>query len=120
MKILKRLILALVSIGIAFGYLGFTRPNINLKEATWEGVLIDAQKGGYKVVTTEQLRELYIDNKLEKPLLIDTRQDWEYRAGHIKGAINFPMEPTWWARWWKADELKTLLGPDKDRPIVFY
>jgi len=120
MKILTRLILALVSIGIAFGYLGFTRPNINLKEVTWEEVLIDAQKGGYKIITTEQLKELYKGNKFEKLLLVDTRQDWEYRAGHIKGAINFPVEPTWRAWWRKAGELKTLLGPDKDRPIVFY
>lgn len=120
MKHLRHIMLTLISIGMALGYLSFTRLNINPKETTWDEVLIDARKGGYKVVTTEQLRELYIDNKLEKPLLIDTRQDWEYRAGHIKGAINFPMEPTWWARWWKAGELKTLLGPDKDWPIIFY
>ena len=39
----------------------------------------------------------------QQPMLIDTRQDWEYRTGHIQGAINFPMEPTWWSRWRKAD-----------------
>jgi predicted sulfurtransferase len=120
MKSIGRLILTFVSIGIALGYLSFTRPNLNQKETTWEEVLIDAQKGGYKIITTEQLQELYKGNMLEKLLLVDTRQDWEYRTGHIKGAINFPMEPTWWARWQKAGELKTLLGPDKDRPIVFY
>ncbi len=27
-------------------------------------------------------------------LLVDTRQEWEYRTGHLKGAVNFPMEPT--------------------------
>ena len=45
--------------------------------------------------------------------LVDTRQDWEYRTGHIHGAIHFPMEPTWWSRWRKADALKDLLGPDR-------
>jgi hypothetical protein len=30
------------------------------------------------------------------------------------------MEPTWWSRWHKADELEAFLGPDKDRFIVFY
>jgi hypothetical protein len=30
------------------------------------------------------------------------------------------MEPTWWSRWRKADSLKELLGPDKDRKVVFY
>lgn len=112
--------LALISIGMALGYLIFTRPNMNPKETTWEEVLIDGQKGGYQIITTEQLQQLYLNNQLQKVLLVDTRQDWEYRAGHIKGAINFPIEPTWWERWRKAGALKTLLGPDKDRPIVFY
>jgi 3-mercaptopyruvate sulfurtransferase SseA len=40
--------------------------------------------------------------------------------GHIKGAVNFPMEPTAWSRWWKKSELAAELGPDKDRFIVFY
>jgi predicted sulfurtransferase len=119
MKSLKRLILAFVSISIALGYLSFTRPNINPKETTLEEVLIDAQKAGYQLITTEQLQQLYKD-KFGAFLLVDTRQEWEYRAGHIKGAINFPMEPTWRARWRKAGKLKTLLGADKDRPIVFY
>jgi rhodanese-related sulfurtransferase len=52
--------------------------------------------------------------------LVDTRQEWEYRTGHIKGALNFPMEPTWWARWRKAGDLRALLGPEKERGIVFY
>jgi rhodanese-related sulfurtransferase len=53
-------------------------------------------------------------------MLIDTRQDWEYRTGHIHGAINFPIEPTWWSRWRKAGDLQHLLGADRERPIVFY
>ncbi|RPJ10359.1 MAG: rhodanese-like domain-containing protein, partial [Deltaproteobacteria bacterium] len=55
-----------------------------------------------------------------KILLVDTRQEWEYRTGHIEGAVNFPMEPTGWSRWRKADALKELLGPDQDRKVVFY
>jgi hypothetical protein len=30
------------------------------------------------------------------------------------------MEPTAWSRWRKAGALEALLGPDKDRLIVFY
>lgn len=120
MQSIKRLILAIVSIGIALGYLSFTPPNPNPKEMTWEEVLIDAQKGGYEVITTEQLRELYKEKDLGQLLLVDTRQDWEYRTGHIKGALNFSIEPTWWSRWLKRGELKTFLGPDRNRTIIFY
>jgi rhodanese-related sulfurtransferase len=51
---------------------------------------------------------------------VDTRQEWEYRTGHIQGAPNFPMEPTWFARWQRKGELGKLLGPDKERSVVFY
>lgn len=28
---------------------------------------------------------------------IDTRQDWDHYAGHIKNALSFSMEPNWLA-----------------------
>lgn len=89
------------------------------KEPTWGDVLSEARSGGYQIITTEELRERYLKAP-EKLLLVDTRQEWEYGTGHIKGAVNFSLEPTWWARRQKADALERLLGPDKNRMIVFY
>lgn len=89
------------------------------KEPTWDDVLAEALSGRYRIITTEELRDLYLKAP-EALLLVDTRQEWEYGAGHIRGAVNFPMEPTWWARWQKADALERFLGPDKHRLIVFY
>ncbi len=89
------------------------------KTATWDDVIIEARDGGYQLITTEELAERYREDP-ESILLIDTRQEWEYRTGHIAGARNFPMEPTRWSRWRKADELETFLGPNKDGPFVFY
>ena len=66
-----------------------------------------------------RIRDLDFE-KIRRLILVDTRQEWEYRTGHIKGAVNFPMEPTWWYRWRKQGELKRFLGPDKDRFLVFY
>lgn len=51
---------------------------------------------------------------------MDTRQEWEFAPGHMEGAVVFPMEPTWWARWSKKDDLRAVLGEDKERTIVFY
>ena len=81
--------------------------------------LAEAAKGDYRLVTTREVEAL----RRERPgdlLLVDTRQDWEYRGGHFAGAVNFALEPTAWSRWWKAGELGELLGPDKNRPVVFY
>ena len=114
---LRGVIWAVASIGFAVVYLGLTHSNPTPKEVTWEDVLTDAGKGGYQVITTEQLSKLHGEKDV---LLVDTRQDWEYKRGHIKGAVNFPIEPTWWSRWRKTGALKAALGPDKERSIVFY
>ena len=60
-------------------------------------------------MSTNELKELYEKN-LEKILLVDTRQDWEFAAGHIKAAVNFPIEPTWWSRWRKKADLLRCSG----------
>ena len=82
-------------------------------------VQAEAASGGYQLMDTAGLAKLY-----QQPppgfLLVDTRQDWEYRSGHIKGAVNFPIEPTWWGRFRSQGRLAALLGPDKNRLVVFY
>lgn len=96
----------------------YTNRAVTPKAATMEDVKNEAQAGGYRLINVEELTSLY---NSDKPfLLVDTRQEWEFAAGHIKGAINFPMEPTAWSRWHKKSDLEKLLGADKDRLVVFY
>ena len=115
----RTLIMTILSVAAVLTALWLTHGAVTPKEATWEDVLAEAKNGGYRIITTQELGAEYAKNPNEL-LLVDTRQEWEYRTGHISGAINFPMEPTWWSRWRKADALKNLLGPDKDRKVIFY
>lgn len=115
----KTSLLALTAIMITVSALWFTNGSLAPTQATWEDVLSEARAGGYQIMTTEQLAERY-QKSSSSLLLVDTRQEWEYRTGHIRGALNFPMEPTWWARWSKSGDLESFLGPDKERLIVFY
>jgi 3-mercaptopyruvate sulfurtransferase SseA len=119
MQLNRTIIMTLATVIAALGALWFTNGAVTPKETTWDDVLAEAQKGNYRIITTQELASAYSKNPSEF-FLADTRQEWEYRTGHIKGAISFPMEPTWWSRWRKADALKELLGPDPDRKIVFY
>jgi 3-mercaptopyruvate sulfurtransferase SseA len=114
-----RTLLAVLAAAITVGAVWYTQRPVASKPATWEDVLAEAEAGGYRLISTEELADRY---RRDAPgmLLVDTRQEWEYRTGHIEGAVNFPMEPTWWSRWSKADDLEELLGSDKDRTIVFY
>ena len=79
----------------------------------------EAARGGYRLITTDQLWAM-VSQDAAGVLLVDTRQDWEYAAGHMQGAVNFPMEPTWLSRLTRRGELEQFLGPDKGKHIVFY
>ena len=119
MRLKKSLFLLLPSFLILTGVLfisGYAQPP---KQAMWEDVQGEARIGGYRLITTEILWEKHQENPAGI-FLVDTRRPWEYRSGHIKGAFNFPMEPTWLARIQRRGALKDFLGPDKNRFIVFY
>jgi hypothetical protein len=119
MKHLKKELLALIAIAATLGALWFTNRSVTPKAAIWDDVVAEAKTGGYQLIVADKLRERFQKDP-EGLLVVDTRQEWEYRTGHIKGAVNFPMEPTWLSRWQKKGELAALLGPDKGRPVAFY
>jgi predicted sulfurtransferase len=115
----KSIFLAAVAVIITVTTVWYAHRPITPNHATWDDVLTEAEAGGYQIITTEALADRFREDR-SGMLLVDTRQEWEYRAGHIAGALLFPMEPTWWARWRKAEALREILGPDKDRMVVFY
>ena len=119
MKRFRMTILAFVAISITVSALWFTNGSVTPRDTTLAEVLTEAKRGGYRLINTEQLWEYYKKNR-EDLLIVDTRQEWEYRTGHIKDAVNFPMEPTWLSQWRKKTQLETLLGPNKNRLIIFY
>ncbi|MFZ0942845.1 MAG: rhodanese-like domain-containing protein [Syntrophobacteraceae bacterium] len=111
--------IAFVAVLLTVGAIWFSNRTVAPGPATWDDVLAEAKAGGYKIITTDELSERY-QKDAKGLLLVDTRQEWEYRTGHLKGALNFPVEPTWWSRWRRASALESFLGPDKDRLAVFY
>ena len=119
MKGTRKALLALVVIAITVVALWYTNRVVSPKKTTWDDVLSEAKQSGYRLISTDDLWERY-KTESEKLLLVDTRQEWEYRTGHIKSAQNFPMDPTWWSRWRNKGALQSFLGPDKNRLIVFY
>lgn len=119
MEIKKTASIALLAVAFTIGVLCFTNRAVTPRQATWDDVLAEARAGGYRIITTDELAERY-RRDADRLLLVDTRQEWEYRTGHLKGAVNIPMEPTWWSRWRKGSTLAACLGPDRERSIIFY
>ncbi len=119
MKGTRKALFALVAVVITMGATWHMNRVIIPNTATWDDVRAEAKQGGYQLISTDELSRQYA-SKPESLLLVDTRQEWEYRSGHIKNALNFPMEPTRWSRWREKSSLEAFLGPDKNRVIVFY
>jgi len=115
----KKTALAIASLAIALVCVWFQYRPVPVRVVGPEDVVAEAERGGYRLIDLQDLVKLH-EERPQDLLLVDTRQDWEYRGGYIEGAVLFPMEPTWWARVSKRAELRTLLGPDKGGPTVFY
>jgi len=78
-------------------------------------------RGGYKVVATPDLKA-WMDQK--KPMLIIDTMPYEdsYKKNHIPGAVHFefPIPEVTSLDDAKKAGFEKLLGPDKDRMLVFY
>lgn len=81
----------------------------------------EVQRGGYKVLDTAEMKA-WVDAK--KPMLIVDTMPFEasYKKQHIPGAKVFELPVPEMKEMSAAQqaELTKLLGPDKDRLVVFY
>lgn len=70
------------------------------------------------LVHAEPATEIRADALLQKiesgqaPVILETRSSFEYRRGHIPGALHFPF----WLSYVRADDLAIK----KDQPVVVY
>ena len=115
----------LICVIFVLGFTGISYAAWGTKELDTEKAAVtfarEAERGGYTVVTTEELKG-WIDQK-KNMLIVDTMPyEASFKKQHIPGAVNmeFPIpEMT------KLDDktkiaLEKLLGPDNGRLIVFY
>jgi hypothetical protein len=88
---------------------------------SWDKVAAEAKKGGYQLITPEELKEEYLKDPASLSL-VDVRQEWSYQMQHIKGALHIDFAPTWWNQRspMMRSDMKKLLGTDKDKKFVFY
>ena len=86
----------------------------------------EVQKGGYDVITTDELKK-WIDSGKEV-LIVDTMPfDASYKKAHVPGAKQFlfpiPEMDTWDTKETAGktkDQFISLLGTDKDKVIIIY
>lgn len=71
---------------------------------------LDGKELAYQMISQEKAKEIMEDTT--GYVILDVRTDWEYRSGHIEGAINIPNEEI------GHEEIKTL--PNKNQVILVY
>jgi rhodanese-related sulfurtransferase len=119
----------LATAGICFLLLSTAGEGLALnwgsKEVETEKVAVkltrEVLKGGYGIVTTDELKQWLDQGK--QPLIIDTMPyEDSFAKEHIPGAVHFefPIEEVAQLDAQTREEYVKLLGTDKDRLLVIY
>jgi hypothetical protein len=118
---MKRIIYAGVLFLVFVSCVSLAQAEIQNADRVRGQIVAEANKGGYQLITPEELKKEYLKDS-SAFLLVDTRQEWSYQMQHIKGASHIDFAPTWWNQYSPTtrSEIKKLLGPDESKKIVFY
>ena len=82
----RNTLLALITVSLTLGYIWYGNRTVAPETAVWDDVRAEALADGYRLISTDDLWPQY-EADPESLFLVDTRQEWEYRSGHIEGAI---------------------------------
>lgn len=90
------------------------------KPSWWPDAEIQADRDGYALLDDQGMKSLLAGK--DDFLLLDARPGYEFKEGHLPGALNLEfdlgdrtmLDPA------KRQAFLDLAGPDKRRPIVIY
>jgi rhodanese-related sulfurtransferase len=123
-------VISFLAVSFFMGTAVIAEPNLFQKEVETETVAVklvrDTARGGYDLVTTEELKTL-IDGKKDMVIVDTMPYEASYKANHIPGAkqclFPIPDMAEWNAKETEGKTVKDfekILGPDKNRLIVIY
>ncbi|MCE5265941.1 MAG: rhodanese-like domain-containing protein [Deltaproteobacteria bacterium] len=125
MKMQKGLIAVMMTFVVMIGTAGGAMAAWGTKELETEKIAVtfarEVARGGYQVLTTEELKG-WMDQK-KAMLIVDTMPyEASYKKQHVPGAVQmeFPIPEMTQLDDKTRAALEKLLGPDKERLIVFY
>jgi rhodanese-related sulfurtransferase len=125
----KLLVTGLLLLGLAVPAKGFFGDKFEKeveKEAGAVKLVREVQRGGYNVVSTEELKK-WIDGGKDMVIVDTMPYEDSYRKNHIPGAVQFLFPIPEMKQWDNKEtggkseqDFIKLLGSDKDKTIVIY
>jgi phage shock protein E len=117
---IKCLLASPVILVLVLGILTAAGANSREQPAWLQQARGEAKQDGYELITAPELKALYESGK--EFTIIDVRPEYEYRDGHLPQAkgLEFDLGDKLELKPEKQEALIRLLGPDKQRLIVFY
>lgn len=126
---LKLMIVVVFVIGLAVPAMAFLDNKFEKemeKEAGAVKLVREVQRGGYDVVTTEELKK-WIDSGKDMVIVDTMPYEDSYKKIHVPGAVQFLFPIPNMNQWdinetdgKSQDDFIKLLGSDRDKPIVVY
>ena len=126
---LKLMIVSVLVIGLAVPAMAFFDNKFEKeieKETGAVKLVREVQRGGYDVVTTEELKK-WIDSGKDMVIVDTMPYEDSYKKIHVPGAVQFLFPIPDMNQWdinetdgKSQDDFIKLLGSDKDKPIVVY
>ncbi len=126
---LKLMTVGVLVIGLAVPAMAFFDNKFEKemeKEAGAVKLVREVQRGGYDVVTTEELKK-WIDSGKDMVIVDTMPYEDSYKKMHVPGAVQFLFPIPDMNQWdinetdgKSQDDFIKLLGSDKDKPIVVY
>ena len=116
----KRLLVYPVTLILVIGILAAAAADSRQQPAWLQQARGEAKRDGYELISAPELKALYESGKDFS--IIDVRPEYEYRDGHLSHAksLEFDLGDKLELKPEKQAALIHLLGPDKQRMIVFY
>ena len=109
---------------LAFGTSKFEKEVT--KEAGAVKLLREVQRGGYDVITTDELKKM-MDDKADFVLVDTMPLEASYNKAHVPGAVQFLFPIPDMNTWNSAEtagksmaDYEGLLGADKEKPVIVY
>jgi glyoxylase-like metal-dependent hydrolase (beta-lactamase superfamily II)/rhodanese-related sulfurtransferase len=59
--------------------------------AAWEALGLPVASGDIEDISPEELRAMLASDGGDRPVVLDVREPWEYRQGHVPGAVLIPL-----------------------------